>query len=75
MREREEDREEVERSVSCMLQVVGVPNVSLVRSVDVRFSCIFHSCQGEEIGKAANEEEPNAGQEKPRFAVEDHLSH
>ena len=73
--EDEEDCEKVKRGVGCMLQVVGVPNVSLVRSVDVRLGRVLHSCQGEDIGKATDEEEPNAGQKKPGFVVEDHLSH
>ena len=71
----EGDGEDVEKGIACMLQVVCVASVSPFWMVDVCLGCVLHSCQGEEIGKAANEEEPNAGQEKPRFAVEDHLSH
>ena len=77
MRERdyEENGEKVERGVAGMLQVVGVPDESLVGSVDVGLARILHSGQGEEIGEATNEEEPNAGQEKPGFIVEDHPFH
>ena len=73
--EDKENCEKVEKGVACMLQVVGVPNISLVRLVDVCLGCVLHSCQGKEVGKAADEEEHNAGEEKPGFVVENHLSH
>ena len=61
----EENGEKVERGVTCMLQVVGVPNESLVGLVDVVLGCILHGDQGEEVGEATDEEEHHAGQEKP----------
>ena len=69
----EENAGKVERSVACMLQVVGMPDESLVGSVDVGLGGVLDCRQGEEVGEATDEEEPDAGQEKPGFVVEDHL--
>ena len=63
-RERDEENgEKVERGVTCMLQVVGVPDESLVGFVDLVLGCVLHGDQGEEVGKATNEEEHHDGQE------------
>ena len=70
----EENGEKVERGVTRMLQVVRVPDEGLVGSVDVGLGCVLHDGEGEEIGEATDEEDPDTGQEKPDFVAGGHLS-
>ena len=57
-----------------MLQIVCVSDESLVGSVDVGLGCVLHDGEGEEIGETTDEEDPDAGQEKPGFVAGGHLS-
>ena len=62
----EGDGEQVEKGVTCMLQVVCLASISSFwlahpKMVEVCLGRVLHSWQGEQIGEATAKKEPTAG--------------